>query len=607
MHTRERNEKALRERFPGLYDLYVKPFGEKGAAGKDGADIEVSESKSGKPALKYKGVAIHSMYKPEEESARPVAGLDEGTKKVWVFGLGFGYHLQGFLEKGFRVSVIEPSPEIFLSAVNNADMSEIFKKCEIFVGSGYRQKLYSSDLSESAKIVHMPYRRGFENELAKFESAFMVRSFLARKRLKVLLVSPIYGGSETTYRYVADALENLGVEVGHFDATFFSKSFFRLGEITKNQQHLALLRSKFTNMLSEAIAASADEQKPDLLLAMAQAPLEMEAVTRIREGLKIPTAFWFVEDFRTLKYWDKIAGHYDYFFTIQRGEFFEKLAKAGAKHVECIPQAASPAIHKPMELSEDDMQKYGSDISFMGAGYRNRREFFKGLLDYDFKIWGTEWNLADPVGRLVQNRNERMKPEEYIKVFNASKININLHSSTQLAGIDPVGDFVNPRVFEIAACGAFQMVDQRAALPPLMEAGKELVTFSSLKDLREKIDYYLKNEEEREEIARAGRVRALADHTFERRVEEMLRMIIENEGDRLGQKESRYDTKSRNIVKNMIEEAGDKPDLVEFLKKFDPEKPLSLKEVMEKISGGEGALSKVEGVFQMVDQVLIEK
>lgn len=28
-------------------------------------------------------------------------------------------------------------------------------------------------------------------------------------------------------------------------------------------------------------------------------------------------------------------------------------------------------------------------------------------------------------------------------------------------GVEPYGDFVNPRTFESAACGAFQLVDSR--------------------------------------------------------------------------------------------------------------------------------------------------
>ncbi|MDH5542102.1 MAG: glycosyltransferase [Nitrospinota bacterium] len=604
MSFRETNEKILKAVNAELFARYESALGE---MDKDQGNsrIEPFVSKTGNPVFKFGGVAYHSAYKPLEESGVILSMVPEEAGEVWVFGLGYGYHLNGLLDKGKKTVVVEPSMEIFASAMANADLKHLIEKCEIFVGDDYVEKIYARDLSRTVFFPYRPYMRHFEKEFKKLESSFAVRSYLSEKRLKVMVVSPIYGGSEPTFRYVCRALERIGVEVIPFDATFFAPSFMKLPEITRNEVHLSQIRQLFTNMLSESIAAFTDENKPDLVLAMAQAPLETSVVSRIR-GMKIPVAFWFVEDFRTLKYWERVAPSYDYFFTIQKGEFFEKLAKLGANNVAYLPQAASPDVHRPFAVAEDEKGKYCSDLSFMGAGYKNRQEFFKGLMDYDFKIWGTEWNLGDSVGSLVQNRNQRMKPEEYVKIFNATKINLNLHSSTQLFGIDQVGDFVNPRVFEIAACKAFQLVDARGELSPLMEPGKEIETYRSLSELREKIDYYLAHDAEREKVAESGYRRVLADHTFERRMEEMLQFIIAKEGDSLGERWNRK-SDSPNIVKNIIAEAEGNSELVKFLENFDPEKPLSLGEVMDKIGEGEGSLSRVESIFQMLNQVLVQK
>ena len=56
------------------------------------------------------------------------------------------------------------------------------------------------------------------------------------------------------------------------------------------------------------------------------------------------------------------------------------------------------------------------------------------------------------------------------------------------------------------------------SLGQLFEDGRELVSFRSMEDLREKIDHYLPLEEERREIARKGHERALRDHSFELRL-----------------------------------------------------------------------------------------
>ncbi len=595
MSIKEKNLERLEKLRPDLVELYNNA-----GSGK----VETLISKSSLPVLKFGGVAVHSVYKPEEEGARFADGLKAGAKDVSVFGLGYGYHLRGLIEKGITLTVLEPSPEIFRAAVDNADLTEIIEKCNLVVGGDLREKIYESDLSNAVLMAHRPYQNLFEREWEKVEAAFTVRSFIARKGLRVMLVGPIYGGSETTFRYVETALKRIGADVITFDATPFADGFFEIAKITPNETHTSQLRSLYSSMLGEGAVALADYEKPDLILVMAQAPLDVSALERLRQ-LKAPLALWFVEDFNTLKYWERVAKYYDYFFTIQKGGFIAKLAAAGARNIAYLPQAASPERHFPMELSQEDIEKYGSDISFMGAGYYNRKQFFMGLLDYDFKVWGTEWSLNTDVGRRVQNENKRMNPEEYIKIFSASKININLHSSTSLEGIDPLGDFVNPRVFEIAACGGFQLVDNRHELAGLMECGKEVETFSSLDELRDKIDHYLKNKDERLEIAGAGRKRVLADHTFERRMEDLLAAIITNEGDSLV-KERKGSHYPRNIVGNMIKEAGNDGELAAFLKNLDPEKPLSLKEAIEQISEGKGALSRTEALMAMVDQILVQ-
>ena len=68
------------------------------------------------------------------------------------------------------------------------------------------------------------------------------------------------------------------------------------------------------------------------------------------------------------------------------------------------------------------------------------------------------------------------------------------HSSVSDADVVAQGDFVNPRTFELAAAGAFQLVDARALLPELFAPG-ELATFTSLPEMLLGIDYYLAHPE----------------------------------------------------------------------------------------------------------------
>jgi spore maturation protein CgeB len=193
--------------------------------------------------------------------------------------------------------------------------------------------------------------------------------------------------------------------------------------------------------------------------------------------------------------------------------------------------AADPDIHRPVPLDSLQSQKYGSDISFMGAGYYNRQKMLYGLMDFDLKIWGTGWDPRSPLRNLVQKNGERLSVDETVKIYNASRININLHSSVYHEGVNPDGDFINPRTFEVCSCGGFQLVDRRSLLSRHFIPGSELVCYGSLDELRKMIGYYLKRPEECRRIAESGRKRVLGEHTYRHRMVEMLEWIKERKPD----------------------------------------------------------------------------
>jgi spore maturation protein CgeB len=55
---------------------------------------------------------------------------------------------------------------------------------------------------------------------------------------------------------------------------------------------------------------------------------------------------------------------------------------------------------------------------------------------------------------------------------------------------------------------------------------KEVVTYDSVSDLIEKINYYLNNNEAASQIAAAGRKRTIRDHTYDNRVIELSKKLI---------------------------------------------------------------------------------
>ena len=356
--------------------------------------------------------------------------------------------------------------------------------------------------------------------------------------LKILLVLPLYGGSLPIGYYCANALKELGHQVEIFEAPEFLQAHTALRSLNIGQDKLNSLEQSFVQLLSQAIYAEAEEYKPDIVLAMAQAPLNKILLKKLKQD-NIITAMWFVEDYQVFPYWQIYAPLYDYFFVIQKEPFLLLLQNEKQTKAFYLPLAADPNFHKKQELTSDEEKFYQADLAFMGAGYPNRRMAFRTLLKYNFKIWGSDWDGDELLAHYVQKNGQRISPEESLKIYSATKINLNLHSNVHADKLVSHGDFVNPRTFELASMGVFQLVDKRELMDeqficstlknPRDDA--ELAVFESMEELQDNIIFYLTHPDLRDTIAAHAQPRAAKDHSYVHRMETLLTHIKENTPD----------------------------------------------------------------------------
>lgn len=543
----------------------MKPFRdwtEELAALPRGGALELIAGRGGQPTLKAGNVYLHSRYNPREEAVRLVdsAALDP-KRPILIVGLGLGYHVAELASRGAKhVAVLEPDAAVASAAIEAGTLGDI----DFLLGLGDIETISATEgfRAFAARLpqvfVHPPTLR-VHPEFCGAAVDALTKQALSNRRLHIAVVGPMYGGSLPIAGYIERAFRKLGHQTLLVDPSSAWPLYGTVTKTVRTKQASAQLGAMLTNVLSEWSYARVAEFAPDVCLVMAQAPVSPVFPLRlIKEG--IVTAFWYVENWRHLPYWREIAPYYDYFFHIQPGEFEQQLADAGSPAQAYIQTACDPECHKPVTLTEDEKREFDCDISFAGAGYRNRIQMFCGLTDYRFKIWGVDWPTR-VLQSLLCRPEQRFTSETFAQIAAGSRINLNLHSSTTHDGVDPKCDAINPRVFEIAACGGFQLCDPCIGLETLFDFDTELPVYHDLDELRGKIDYYLAHPEERARIAARARERVLRDHTYENRARQMLDCIIARYGVRMLHKGVRV----QRTCGEMLERVAPETPLAQYL------------------------------------------
>jgi spore maturation protein CgeB len=184
------------------------------------------------------------------------------------------------------------------------------------------------------------------------------------------------------------------------------------------------------------------------------------------------------------------------------------------------------AIHFPFGCNEQIFQKMAVekkyDVSFVGAWHPYREWLIRCIeaVGIRVEVVGHRW----PKGEVDQ--------ESMIRIFNESRINLNLSNSASWDARYLVSspralinrlrskknvEQIKARLFEVSGCGAFQLSYYVEGLAHCYDIDREIGIYSDVDDLIAKIRFYLKHDELREAIASAAYKRTLAEHTFEQR------------------------------------------------------------------------------------------
>lgn len=265
-----------------------------------------------------------------------------------------------------------------------------------------------------------------------------------------------------------------------------------------------------------AVVEAASRFDPDLTLVFKGNEIAPSVVSRLRSHSSAPVALWFPDDprfFATFLRW--VAPAYDNVFTYtMRG--LARYRSLGIPRVFCVPFGCDPSVHRI--LYSVPQHRADSDILFVGTYTPRRARFLRELERAGFRpeVYGPYWTRFNS----KPNYHPPIYGDDLARLCFASKITLNFHT---VSGWGP-----NMRVFESTACGGFLLTDDCDEIGRYYIRGRELEVFRNSKELCAKIRYFLNNETQRDEIAKSGYRRAHNDHTYDIRVQSIVKYTLSN-------------------------------------------------------------------------------
>ncbi|MFX0139257.1 MAG: glycosyltransferase [Candidatus Hodarchaeota archaeon] len=168
------------------------------------------------------------------------------------------------------------------------------------------------------------------------------------------------------------------------------------------------------------------------------------------------------------------------------------------------PEAAYPGFHKPYDVI------FEHDVSFVGEKYGYRPKFIKKLRSMGIKVYcfGIGWE------------NGPVSDEEMVKLYSKSRINLGFSG----IGYSKRLMCLKGRDFEVPMSGGLYLTQNNPELSLVYEIGKEIITYENEVDCAKKIIWLLENPKEAKKIRNAGWRRALKDHSWEKRFEDIFRL-----------------------------------------------------------------------------------
>jgi spore maturation protein CgeB len=253
--------------------------------------------------------------------------------------------------------------------------------------------------------------------------------------------------------------------------------------------------------MSEMLRESAYYYQPDILFYFHFRDWITHSVWKeISDELPTRTIIWLADDHWRYEETKPIWALFNLVVTTDRNGY-EKRLKEGLGTVFLSQWGCNHFLYKNLNLNLP--KRY--EVNFVGRCYGEREEFVETLKREGIPVstFGQGW----------KGNSSRVSQADLIRIYNQSKISLNLSSASEKGKIQIKG-----RDFEAPGCGSLLLTKDTAEIAEYFIPGEEIITYQDAYDAAEKVRYYLGNEEERARIAKKGYERVIKEHTMENRL-----------------------------------------------------------------------------------------
>lgn len=318
-------------------------------------------------------------------------------------------------------------------------------------------------------------------------------------KIKILFVGS-FGPWSLASVYLRE-FKNLGHEIVCFDMT---AEYEKTSWFTKNRYINRVVFPYVARIMNKKLLEMVKNYNPELIFILKGQWLFPETLKKIKDNTQ---ALFFIlnpdDPFNlnrgaSSKFIRNSIPIYDVYF-IWSKVLMSRLKNAGARQVEYLPFAYDSKLHYPFTLTDEDKRNYDYDVVFIGNWDEEREMWLSELKGHNLAIWGSDYWVKRCKCRFLKScwKGKIVIGEEMSRIIQCAKINLNILRLQNKKSH-------NMRTFEIPACSGFMLHERSVEANEFFKEGKEAEYFDSAIELKDKIRFYLSNDNFRKEIARAG-------------------------------------------------------------------------------------------------------